>query len=267
MADLAYVAPRAVATLHAAADELERVADPGARVPGLEWTASDLGRHTLAGARSYEGMMRGDVTVWADLADGASENERLMRELVPEQSLADVAPALRTAADSLATTWSSMSGGEEVPWHGGLRLPARVTVTFFWGDVLLHGWDLARLTKRPWTIARDDAGTVLDAVLPVAGAFVDRDAARGFDATYEIRLRGGATYELAFAPDATLTVTQRDGPGRVAADCRLWADPTTFLLASYGRVSPWRAGVTGGIVAYGRKPWLAFRFDRLLRNP
>jgi hypothetical protein len=54
-----------------------------------------------------------------------------------------------------------------------------------------------------------------------------------------------------------LEVTESDtGP----VDCRLSMTPSTFLLVGYGRVPPLRAALTGRALAWGRRPFAAFRF-------
>jgi len=50
-------------------------------------------------------------------------------------------------------------------------------------------------------------------------------------------------------------------------DCWISADPATFLLLGYGRVSRRSQIVRGRIAAGGNKPWLAVAFDRLLAGP
>jgi len=47
------------------------------------------------------------------------------------------------------------------------------------------------------------------------------------------------------------------------ADLRLSVDPVVFLLTSYGLMPSWKALARGGILAWGRKPWLAGPFTRL----
>jgi hypothetical protein len=47
------------------------------------------------------------------------------------------------------------------------------------------------------------------------------------------------------------------------AGMHLSADPVVFLRNAYGLISNARAALTGGIVVYGRRPWLAVRFAKL----
>ena len=86
--------------------------------------------------------------------------------------------------------------------------------------------------------------------------YVDQAAAVGLTATYEVRLRGGPSFQVRF-DRGTATVGPPD-PG--AADCRLTVDPVTFLLVVYGRRSQWSGILRGQLRARGRRPWLGPRF-------
>jgi putative sterol carrier protein len=63
-----------------------------------------------------------------------------------------------------------------------------------------------------------------------------------------------------------------DGTGVVAAagekaDCVITAEPVTFLLIGFGRVSQFPVLLGGKLRAGGRKPWLAAKFGTLLASP
>jgi hypothetical protein len=56
--------------------------------------------------------------------------------------------------------------------------------------------------------------------------------------------------------------------GRPArADVHLSVDPVGFLLVGYKRSPLRRLVLTGGALAWGRKPWLAFRFPSWFEAP
>jgi len=44
-------------------------------------------------------------------------------------------------------------------------------------------------------------------------------------------------------------------------------DPVTFLLVGYGRMPLGRALLRGGVLAWGRRPWLGLRFNDHFANP
>jgi uncharacterized protein (TIGR03083 family) len=147
-------------------------------------------------------------------------------------------------------------------YHGGNIVLADRALGILLAEYLIHGGDIARAIHERFSIPREEAVLAIDGVVTIVEGWVDTDASRGHTATYEIRIREGGTYMLRFR-DGVLEV--RDGPA-ADADCRISADPDAFLLVNYRRRSPWRFIPTGGLVAWGRRPWLglslAGRFHR-----
>jgi hypothetical protein len=84
----------------------------------------------------------------------------------------------------------------------------------------------------------------------------------GLRVSYELRMRGGRRFRLAFA-DGAATVTAAGE----RADCVITADPVAFLLLGFGRITQWPLIFRGRLRAGGRKPWLALRFGSLLVTP
>ena len=155
--------------------------------------------------------------------------------------------------------------GDDPPayrYHGGTTVRADRALGILLAEYLIHGGDIARALHERFPIPREEATLAVDGVAPIAAGWVDHDTARGHTATYEIRIRRGGTYTLRF-DDGALEV--RDEPA-ADADCRISADPVAFLLVNYRRRTPWRFVPTGGLFAWGRRPWLglslAGRFHR-----
>ena len=101
---------------------------------------------------------------------------------------------------------------------------------------------------------------VLPAMIPLT---VDAAAAAGLHAAYELRIRGGPRFMVRFRDGAASV----EPPASRPVDCWISADPTAFLLFGYGRTGLWGPMARGRLVAGGRRPWLALRYRRLLRNP
>ena len=72
----------------------------------------------------------------------------------------------------------------------------------------------------------------------------------------------GPRYVIRVA-DGTAEVRTVGGP----VDCVISADPVTYLLVVYGRMPLGRALLRGGMLAWGRRPWLGLRFKDLFFNP
>lgn len=102
-------------------------------------------------------------------------------------------------------------------------------------------------------------------MLAIASDYLDRSAAQGLSADYELRFGPGHRYRLV-VDGASVTVSSA-GDARGRADCVITADPVAFLLVGYGRVGHWRPALRGTLRAGGRKPWLALRFSSLLVSP
>lgn len=243
------------------AAELAREDDGDRALPHLDWTVGDVGRHVLSVLRGYVDTLNHDRPIWADARDSETGNRALL-DLAAETSPAAIAAAIPDALDGFHRALRETRHDRVHPW-GELEMPIEVLPAIHTGDVAVHGHDLSRGTGRPWTITRSEALTTLPAMLQVMPAYVDHAAAAGVQVEYVVHLRGDETYRAAF-DDGRLTVST-DGAGR--ADCRMSVDPVAMVLLSYGRLPLWKAAITGKAIAYGRRPWLGFRFNALLDPP
>lgn len=52
----------------------------------------------------------------------------------------------------------------------------------------------------------------------------------------------------------------------VRPDCYILAEPVANLLVGYKRMHPLRAGMTGRVIAWGRRPWAAWRLGQVFRD-
>lgn len=234
---------------------LLRGADGPARVPGLEWNVAEVGAHLVTVARGYVEFALGAPSS-LDGESMAAVNEQRLEEFATRDTTA-LADQLVEASDSFLATIEkndSLMSLSEVPLD-------RATATAVWlGELRIHELDMSRALRRRWRLSREEALLISYGGLSVVHKFVDHQAARGLRATYEVRFRGGETVSMIFQ-DGELTVARGRAP---KADCRMSADPLASLLVGFGRMSPWRAGLQGKVAAWGKKPWLSLRFNRLL---
>jgi SCP-2 sterol transfer family/Mycothiol maleylpyruvate isomerase N-terminal domain len=156
------------------------------------------------------------------------------------------------------------------PWLvEGITVPPVAFACHILSESLVHGYDIARAQRRRWTIEPAHAGLALMGfAFPLLArldprALVDQERARGVNASYEIIVRG-AGHVFVEVNDGAATVSQERGR---RVDCHLSADPATFLLLLFGRVSQWPAILTGRLFAWGPRPWLAPKLRHVLRNP
>ncbi|HEX6330614.1 MAG TPA: maleylpyruvate isomerase N-terminal domain-containing protein [Actinomycetota bacterium] len=242
--------------------ELLRAApDPGVSVPGLEWTLGELAAHLSARTAAFVGYLDGSLMPEGEIAEMAELNRREIDQSrdVPFETHVELISA---SVAAFVETTKGRLGTDPYPWHSSLVLDVATGTGLALAELLVHGHDAARAIGRPWRIDAEDARTAIKVSLVLAPHYLDRQAARGKRVTFRLSVRGLAPVRLQIA-DETLEVLP---PGR-PADAVIAARPAPMLLVSFGRLSRWRAALTGGVFAWGRKPWRALMFDRYFRSP
>jgi hypothetical protein len=182
---------------------------------------------------------------------------------VPVRDGARLADRLLANVDHFLDMSADLPAEFKIAWHEGYPLSLGALIWVGVGEMVVHGYDIARAVKKPWPIDRQLACQILNGAGEGWPLFVDRKNVRGVTASYEISLRGGPKQVFRFV-DGCLTV---EPPSSIPVDCHISADPVAFLLVGFGRVSQWPQIAQGKIVAWGRKPWLGVKFRSLLRKP
>jgi len=253
-----------------AADVVNASADTSVPVPGLDWTLGDTAAHLAAETEEYAETLTGDLDVdeyvraAANAATPAERSKVLNAQQLERHRERDpraLAAAIRSAAEAFVTAASARQPNDHIRVTNGLEMTVDSMAKVILGEQLIHGLDLARAAKTGWRIAPEDALRVIDGIMTFAPKYVDADAARDVKASYELRFRGGPRYRLD-VDRGTATV----GPASGRVDCTINADPVAFLLVGFGRAGQWGAIMRGKLIAYGRKPWLGFKFGSLLTS-
>jgi len=244
-----------------AADLVRSLPNPSGRVPGLDWTVGQTAAHLVAAARVYPRYATGQVTPEAtiDLAEG--NLNRIAQ--VSEHGLAELADLLVAETQRLLEQTADLAPDHRVAFYGGTTLELAAQIGILLGEYLVHGLDLARSAGRPWPIDPGHARLAIAGATALLARYVDPDAARGVTVGYDVRIRGGPRFSLRVTHGAATVESGSVGP----VDCHISADPVAFLIVAYGRGSPWPPILGGKITAWGRKPWRALGFTRLLVNP
>ncbi|MDH4278151.1 MAG: maleylpyruvate isomerase N-terminal domain-containing protein [Acidimicrobiia bacterium] len=235
-------------------------AESGQRVPGLEWTVGELGAHLVVLPRLYREMADQPEPMPIP-ADGHRFSADRIRAVETRRS-EDLAALTRREVMDLLDYYGDDPDARFNHW--AVEQPLAVIESTLLDEFLIHGRDLGAAKGNIRPISRTQAITALDGVLPVAANFVDPEAAGDLTATVHLHMRGDREVE---AVDWTQTIAQgamtvtRTRPRR--PDVRIHADPVAFLLLSLGRIGRIRPTLTGKVVAYGRKPWLAARLPNI----
>ena len=246
-------------------DLLAQAGDTETPIKNSTWTVSDLAAHVAAGLEAYARYLNGDAVAAFDVSDvaggslAASNAEQLVRER--ERTISVLG---RRAADAFADVIArsdELQLDDLVPWHGR-REPLRSVLAALLGELLMHGRDLAISLGVDWPISKDEAIVLLDNIAPLLPVLVDKEATSTLVADIRVIVRGGQPIHLSFDHGS---VTVGGNPRRF--DATVSADPVAFLLVAYGRRSQWRAIAGGGLIAWGRRPWLALKLTSYLAAP
>ncbi|HEX3839297.1 MAG TPA: maleylpyruvate isomerase family mycothiol-dependent enzyme [Acidimicrobiales bacterium] len=254
-----------------AAAMLRTVPDPKAPVEGMDWSVTETAAHLVAEIEHYAEFITGacDARVGLALsapdstpaALSAASNQRQL-EASAGRDLAQLADRLVPAAEEFVAAGAQRSGDEPILTSNGLSMTVPVMTTTLLGELLVHGFDIARAAGVPWSIDRQDALRVIDGIMAIVPDYVDRQRTADLEVTYELRFRGGPRYRLAI-DHGTATLTEPGGK----VDCWISADPVAFLLVGYGRIGQWGQILRGKMMARGSKPWLGFKLGDLLTGP
>jgi uncharacterized protein (TIGR03083 family) len=254
----------------ATADLLRSLPSTDTPIPGSEWTVRDAAAHLVDGAALYCDIANGvSSPIMAPIGDGAAFRDAIA--VYTRQRLADIpetdpfrlATLVVDAAARLIETTGGRSDDQPVPFHCGMTLRLADLLGISVGEHVLHGYDIALATGRPWPIDPAHAALALGAYAPNFGLCVNRTTTRGINVAYEIELRGVGRSVARFV-DGTYRLECADsGP----VDCVISADPVAYLLLGTGRLHQCTAVALGLLSAGGSQPELAGRFSDLLVFP
>jgi hypothetical protein len=272
---------------HATGHVIELVRDAApltGPVPGLEWTRAQLVWHLCAICEAFAVTLRGEdfVSRFGPEFVGTYGTGATLRAAVAATNAAVVKdasfPSPAAAADTLAasaaallaaaSTHGDLGRGLPAPWYGPeVTLPAGSLVSLAVSEFLVHGYDLAsavgaglRPSAATAASATAVAAVVMSEMLP---RVFDERSAGTFAGSFEIQVRGGQRFVLRVADGRAWS----EAAGGQDVDCVLSWSGYPALLMGFNRVPVWRVIAAGKAWAYGRRPWLGPRFNRLFSTP
>jgi uncharacterized protein (TIGR03083 family) len=240
---------------------LEAVPDPQSPTRGLAWTLGETSQHLAGASALYADFARGRARPEPTIDLGPANAQRIAAQ--PERTPSVLARRLEANTRRYLAVTAELSATHPVSFFGGVTIELAAQSAILLGEFIMHGDDIARSIGRPWPIDPAHARLIVAALTALLPRYVDRASAERLSATYQVRLRGGPSFQVRL--DRGTATVRPLHPG--TADCRVTADPVTFLLVVYGRRSQWPGILRGQLRAWGRRPWLGPRFQRLFVRP
>src|SRR5919106_778620 len=202
------------------AEMLREARDPSVHAVG-EWSLNELAAHLAAMGELQERYAAGEGSPVRSIDGLADFNDERLRSYVDEE-LGVLADILERGTKAAVEQLRADGPDRVLPWIAGIEITAASLASVIVGELLVHGYDIARAVGLPWRIERDDALLVFDGVVELMPHYVDSQAARGLTATLELRMRRGPSRHLVFR-NGGLTVEDATLARRV--DCHISADP------------------------------------------
>ncbi len=233
------------------------------RIPGSDWTATEVAGHLLTVLHRYTQRDLSSTVGLSPDPDGvAGINSVELRDLDPGNQ-----------AQILDRVWQELSDLERIiprtadlhqryPFHSGQELDVAGWLGNLIGEFLIHGRDVARAQQKTWKIGSRNAALALNVVVQAAPGYLSPDAPG--DLKLEIRTPETNPWVIDLA-DGELT--SRRARRRESVDVRVLARPEPLLLNLYGRIGIPEATVRGTTVIGGRRPWRVTRMGRSFVTP
>jgi uncharacterized protein (TIGR03083 family) len=261
-------ASRSAATVAAIGSLAERLValvraapDPGVVVPHSgDWTIRDVIAHLVDVVSRYSEGGHGDR--WAARAADVAALNQAEIDGHASESLPDLLTRLQALVAGLPRG-PAVDAAAPVTYTGGVQVLPTELYGLVLGEFAVHGHDLAEALGTRWPIEKAAAAEILTSLAPIMPAWVDPVGARGLTAAFEVRLRGFGSQHWQFT-DGALVVSPAQGQ---PVDVTISADPAALLLTSYRRVPLWRPLLAGKLIAWGRRPMLAFHINSYFRAP
>ena len=233
---------------------------PVPTVPG--WTTDDVVAHVAADAERNLAILqgRGGAAPTADAIAAMNRDGISARGSRPREQLLEELSTAVTGAIRIIDGYGD--GPPPVLFDGGVVIRSDFVLAVLLGELVVHGYDLARASGSRWPISAEEASLVSDGALDVMDAFKTPRAQR-WHGTIEVRVRQGTATRFTLEKGGRI----RSSLLHQQPDAVLSATGEALLLTSYGRRSPLPFVATGRLGVWGRRPWLAAILPALVAAP
>lgn len=238
---------------------MQKVTDPSPRAVGT-WTIGETAQHVSSSAEYFLAAARGEADL-KRLDEVDAGNSRTLAEN-PERDPRYLADRFDRGGEALVAYARTVRGDPTVTPFAGVEVPLSTLLGIELGEVLVHGFDIARAAGLPWQIDRAHALLTHEAYMPLLPYVLDKERAAGIRLAIGIRVRGMRPV-VARIQDGILVVEDAHGQ---RVDCHISVGPVMYLLLEFNRITPWNSMLRGQLVTWGRRPWRVNEFGPLLQT-
>jgi uncharacterized protein (TIGR03083 family) len=228
---------------------MRTIEDPSPPAVGV-WTIGETAAHVSGSGSALLRALRGGPPERVD--DLAAANARALAGF-PERDPRRLADRLESGDAELVAHARRIGGDPLTRPFEGVDVPLSAVLSIELGELLVHGFDIARAAERPWSIEAEHAGLALRGYLLLLPFLLDRAHAEGVRLALDLRVRGMVPVLVRVADGALGVEPALDQP----VDAHISVDPAACLLLVWNRIPPWQPLIRGQLVVWGRRPWRA----------
>ncbi|MGH2809934.1 MAG: hypothetical protein ACRDIA_03515 [Actinomycetota bacterium] len=239
---------------------------PGAaekRIPRSEWTLGQAAAHIALAQTAFAQILKGAESPFGEgrVHDFAPVNAKYL-SMFTERDGPTLAGLIEERTLAYLDEVVSLPPDHMVSHHWGkTRVDQWSSYMLF--HLLMHGCAMAKAVKRPPPVRPEYAPLLVPFLKMVTPRMFDPGKAKRLKACFDVRVRGQGRFFVTV--DSDRAEFHDSSPRR--ADCHLSVDPVAFFMVAGGVISQWGPILKGQMLAWGRKPWLAFRFKSMFPNP
>jgi hypothetical protein len=251
---------------------------PARELATKTWTVSDTTTHVLSIVLLYLSLVDSDferpavpgidAALERTTVDTVSTLNVLVLSHLTERDAEVLCRDLLDAVERLCRATVDIDPDRTVRWLGGASVTVAGLFAHLTNELLIHGWDIARATGRPWPMPEADAALFfhlffIDMVRHDHGVLIDTGARQP-------TRRVAVAFRSAYTPEAVVVLENGRcsiAPPGSPADARITYRPARFNLMLFGRISVLSAVVRRDVVIGGPRPWLLPGFLRVVHMP
>lgn len=236
---------------------MRQVTDPAAPAVGT-WAIAETAAHVSRSADHFMPAARGEAgPERLDEVDAA--NAQALSD-DPERDLRTLADRLECGERALVDHARQTDGDPLVRPFAGVEVPLSTLLGVELGELLVHGFDIAKAAGLPWHVDPQAALMTVQTYIPLLPYMLDTSRTGGVRLSLQIRVRGLTPVVVKISDDRLTLHEGHDGP----VDAHVVAAPSDYLLLTWNRIPAWRSLVTGKLFVWGRRPWRATELAKLL---